>query len=168
MAEMALGVFLPPPRCDAFVASSRGRLYLWGGQGGPKRKEVYIYSVNTEIWLMKVTNGFHLPVGLTNGGCSAAGRHIYLYGGYEGSHLFGSLCQINTDDLTCRELFTMSAEGPLRKSGCRMITFEDQLFLLGGYYGHCEPDYKQPGSRYENGYTNELHCYNLKKGKAEY
>ena len=164
---MAVAVtYSPPPRCDAFIASSQGKLYLWGGQGDFKHEEVYIYSVNTESWLREFLNGFHLPAGLNNGGCSLTRQHVYFYGGYEGPNLSGSLCQINIDNLTCSELSNCTVGGPLRKSGCRMITFMDQLLVLGGYCGHREPNSKQLGSRYENGYTNELHCYDLTKGKT--
>ena len=49
-----------------------------------------------------------------------------------------------------------------------MITYKDQLVVVGGYYGHNKkPDSKQRGSAYDHGFTNELHCYSLTTGKSE-
>ena len=161
----------PSPRSRAFLNSTTDRLYLWGGHGGktePKPNTVHIYSINTETWMSEFTKGPHPHAGLRDGGCSLAGQHIYLYGGYDGSSRSGSLYQLNTDNWSWSELSKCSAGGPGRMSGCRMITYKDQLVVVGGYYGRItEPDSKQPRSRYDYGYTNELHCYSLTTGKSE-
>ena len=159
---------LPSPRSSSFVASIKDRLYLWGGSGDTEPNTVHIYSVDTETWMREFTKGPHPPARLWNGGCSLAGQHIYLYGGYDGSSLSGSLYQLNTDNWSWSELSNFSDGGPVRKNGCRMITYKDQLVVVGGYYGYYLKTYlKQPGSRYEDGYTNELHCYSLITGKSE-
>ena len=155
--------FLPSPRSSPFVASVKGRLYLWGGHGDAENKVVCIFNINTETWMKEVTKGPHPPTGLHYGGCSLAGQHIYLYGGSSRS---GSLYQLNTDNWSWSELSNCSAGGPGRKSGCSMIIYKDQLVVVGGFYSQ-EPDSKQPGSRYEDGRTNELHCYSLTTGKSE-
>ena len=158
----------PSPRSWSFLASAWDRLYLWGGLGDPQPNTVHIYSVNTETWMREFTNGPHPGAGLRGGGCSVAGQYIYLYGGYYGSSRSGSLYQLNTDNWSWSELSNCSAGGPVRKSGCEMITYKDQLVVVGGYYGpYKEPDSKQPGSAYERGWTNELHCYSLTTGKSE-
>ena len=158
----------PSPRSLSFLASAADRLYLWGGRGDTEPNTVHIYSVNTETWMREFTKGPHPPAGLSNGGCSVAGQHIYLYGGNDGYLYSGSLYQLNTDNWSWSELSNCSASGPGRKTGCRMITYKDQLVVVGGYYGfNKEPDSKQPGSRYEDGWTNELHCYSLTTGKSE-
>ena len=162
----------PSPRSSPFAASIKDSLYLWGGRGDTEPNTVHIYSVNTETWMREFTKGPHPPARLYTGGCSLAGQHIYLYGGYDGSSRSGSLYQLNTDNWSWSELSNCSAGGPVRKSGCGMITYKDQLVVVGGYYGlnkelNKEPDSKQPGSRYEYGWTNELHCYSLTTGKSE-
>ena len=158
----------PSPRSFSFLASAADRLYLWSRERDHQPNTVHIYSVNTETWMREFTKGPHPPAGLSNGGCSLAGQHIYLYGGYYGSSLSGSLYQMNTDNWRWSELSNCSAGGPGRKEGCRMITYKDQLVVVGGYCDYIkEPDSKQPGSRYEDGYTNELHCYSLTTGKSE-
>ena len=158
--------FEPPSRFSSFVASIKDSLYLWGGDGDAEPTTVHIYSVNTETWMREFTKGPHPPAGLEDGGCSLAGQHIYLYGGSDGSSYSGSLYQMNTDNWSWSELSNCSAGGPGRKSGCRMITYKDQLVVVGGCYGN-EEHLKQRGSRYEYGYTNELHCYSLTTGKSE-
>ena len=158
--------FPPSPRSSSFVASIKDRLYLWGGGGDAEPNTVHIYSVSTETWMREFTKGPHPPAGLEDGGCSLVGQHTYLYGGYDGSSYSGSLYQVNTDNWSWSELSNCSAGGPGRKNGCRMIIYKDQLVVVGGYYCFEEPDSKQPGSRYEDGWTNELHCYSLTTGKS--
>ena len=158
----------PPPRSDSFLASTGDKLYLWGGYKDAEPNAVHKYSVKTETWMRDITKGSHPPAGLWGGGCSVSGQHIYLYGGSYGSSLSGSLYKVNTDNWSWSELSNCSAGGPGRKTGCSMITYKDQLVVAGGYYGpNREPDSKQPGSRYERGWTNELHCYSLTTGKSE-
>ena len=157
-----------PARFNSFVASTEDKLYLWGGYKDTGPFAVYVYSVNVETWMREITKGPRPCAGLRGGGCSIAGQHIYLYGGYDGSSHYGSLYQMNTDNWNWSELSNCSADGPRRKSGCRMIIYKDQLVVVGGYYGRTkDPDSKQPGSRYEVGWTNELHCYSLTTGKSE-
>ena len=158
----------PSPRTSSFVAFASDRLYLWGGNGDAEANTVHIYSVKTETWMREFTQGPHPPHGLSDGGCSLAGHHIYLYGGLDGSSRFGSLYQLNTDNWSWSEVSKCSAGGPGRKGRSRMITYKDQLVVVGGYYGYNkEPDSKQPGSRYERGRTNELHCYSFTTGKRD-
>ena len=157
--------FLPSPRSSPFVASVKGRLYLWGGNGDAENKVVCIFNINTKTWMKEFTKGPHPPAGLYYSGCSLAGQHMYLYGGRYGLSQSGSLYQLNTDNWSWSELSNCSAGGPRRKSGCGMITYKDQLVAVGGWYNE-EPS-KQPGSRYEHRCTNELHCYSLTTGKSE-
>ena len=157
----------PSPRSWSFLASAWDRLYLWGGYGDSEPSTVHIYSVNTETWMREFTKGPHPPAGLDNGGCSLAGQHIYLYGGYDGSSRSGSLYQMNTDNWSWSELTNCCAGGPGRKEGCRIITYKDQLVVVGGYCDYAGPDSKQLGSIYDHRQTNELHCYSLTTGKSE-
>ena len=156
-----------PARTNSFVASTEDKLYLWGGYTDAEPNAVHIYSVNTETWKNEITKGPHPRAGLKGGGCSIAGQHIYLYGGFDGSSRYGSLYQLNTDNWSWSELSNCSADEPCRKSGCGMITYKDQLVVVGGCYSHIKEQSKQPGSRYERGSTNELHCYSLTTGKSE-
>ena len=155
-------------RCWPFVASTRqDKLYLWGGEGDTEPETVYIYSVNTEKWMKEFTMGPHPPARPEDGGCCLVGQHLYIFGGSVCGLYSGSLYQLNTNSLTWSELSNCSTGGPVRKDGCRIIPYRDHLIVIGGYFGHQEPDSKQPGSRYEQRCTNELHCYSLSTGKSE-
>ena len=158
--------FSPPPKIWSFLTSTGKGLYLWGGYENthPDPKTVYIYSVNTETWMRKFTKGPHPPAGMYNGGWSLAGLHIYFYGGNCGLSCSGSLYQMNTDNLTWSKLSNCSTNGPVRKAGCKMITYKDQLIVVGGCYGPHGPQF---GSTNEYKYTNEFHCYSLITGKSE-
>ena len=159
---MAVAILSPPPDAWSFVASARDTLFLWGGEP----ETVYTYSVNNETWMKEFTKGPHPPAGLRDGGCTLAGQYIYLFGGYYASSFSGILYELNTDDFTWSKL---SNDGrPPRKTGCRMITYKDQVLVVGGRYAPDGVFAKQPGSRYEVGYTNELHSYSLSAGKFKH
>ena len=165
MAVADKAILSPPPGAKSFVASTREALFLWGG--GAERKAVYTYSINTETWMREFTKGPRPPAGLRDGGCTLAGQCIYLYGGfYAPSSYSGTLYELNTDAFTWSKL--SNDGGPLRKAGCRMITYKDQVLVVGGRYKPNEVFSKQPGSRYEGGWTNELHSYSLSAGKFKH
>ena len=47
-----------------------------------------------------------------------------------------------------------------------MISYQDQLLVVGGFYGYDKtPSSRQAGAIYEHGYTNEVHSFNLTTGK---
>ena len=167
MAVADKAILSPPFGSFSFLASTRDTLFSWGGAGGAVPETVYTYSVNTEIWTMEFTKGPHPPAGLQKGGCTLAGQCIYLYrGSYAGSSFSGSLYELNTDGFTWSKL--SHDGGPPRKTGCGMITYKDQVLVVGGMYNHIEFFSKQPGSRYERGCTNELHSYSLSAGKFKH
>ena len=160
MAVADKAILSPPPGSLSFVASTRDTLFLWGGEDA-EPETVYTYSVNTETWMREFTKG--PPARLRDGGCTLAGQCIYLYGGSYPSSFSGSLYELNTDDFTWSKL--SNDGGPTRKIGCRMITYKDQVLVVGGYYN---PNEVLPGSRYDGGYTNELHSYSLSAGKFKH
>ena len=167
MAVADKAILSPPPGSFSFVASTRDTLFSWGGLGDGEPETVYTYSVNTEIWMKEFTKGPHPPAGLQKGGCTLAGQCIYLYGGsYARSSFSGILYELNTNGSTWSKL--SNDGGPLRKTGCRMITYKDQVLVVGGWYKPDEVISKQPGSRYEGRYTNELHGYSLSAGKFKH
>ena len=163
MAVADKAILLP---WGSFLASTRDTLFLWGGGGDAEPETVYTYSINTETWMKELAKGPHPPAGLLNGGCTLAGQCIYLYGGSYGSSYSGSLYELNTDGFTWSKL--SNDGGPPRKTGCRMITYKDQVLVVAGRCAPNEVFSKQPGSRYNVGYTNELHSYSLSAGKFKH
>ena len=154
----------PPARRDPFIASAGELVYLWGGYGDNEPETVFIYRHDTETWTREVTKGPHPPVGLSDGGCAISGQCLYLYGGYAGGSRRGDLYELNIENWTWRKVCGGGAGGPAKKDGCRMISYLDQLLVVGGFYGNA-PSSRQAGASYEAGRTNEVHSYNLTTGK---
>ena len=107
----------------------------------------------------------HSPAGLNSGGCCISGQHLYIYGGWDGKSRYRTLYELNTNSWTWRKLSDGGAGGPGKKSVCRMIPYQDQLLVVGG---KCDemPSSRQAGASYEDGRTNEVHCFNLTTGKG--
>ncbi len=157
----------PSPRTFSYSASVEDKVYLWGGDGDTEPEAVFIYNAYTETWTKRLTEGPHPPAGLRNGGCCMAGQHFYLYGGYVDTALSGTLYQLNTDSWAWTELSQGAAGGPGKKNGCKMVSFQDQLLVIGGAYSSGEePVSVPPGATYVRGYTNEAHSYCLSTGEG--
>ena len=139
-------------------------MYLWGGEGDKEPETGFIYRHDTESWTRKVTKGPHPPAGLCNGGCTISGQFLYLYGGRDGTSRRGALYELNVKNWTWRNVCDGGAGGPGKKAGCRIISYQDQLLVVGGYYDKT-PSSRQAGASYEHGLTNEVHSYNLTTGK---
>ena len=154
----------PSARGSPFVVSAGELAYLWGGRD-TEPETVFTYRHDTETWTRDVTKGPHPPAGLNNGGWTISGQCLYLYGGYAGGSRHDNLYELNMKNWTWRKVCDGGARGPGKKSGCRMIYYQDQLLVVGGYYDKAPPSSRQAGASYERGYTNEVHSYNLTTGK---
>ena len=151
-------------RRDSFIASAGELAYLWGGYGDNEPETVFIYRHGTETWTREVTKGPHPPTELHNGGCTISGQCLYLYGGYAGESRRGDFYELNIKNWTWRKVCDGGAGKPGKKHGCRMISYQDQLLVVGGYCGKT-PSSRQAGASYERGMTNEVHSYNLTTSK---
>ena len=154
----------PSDRVWPFIASAGKLVYLWGGAGDREPENVFIYCHDTETWTRIVTKGPHPPAGLDNGGCTISGQCLYLYGGHAGGSHHGDLYELNIKNWTWRKVSDCGTAGPGKKARCRMISYQDQLLVVGGAYGKT-PCSRQAGASYEDGYTNEVHSYNLTTSK---
>ena len=154
----------PSARAWPFIVSAGNLVYLWGGKD-KEPETVFIYRHDTETWTREVTKGPHPPAGLCNGGCNISGQCLYLYGGYDGRLQHGDLYELNIKSWMWRKVCDGGAAGePGKKDGCRIISYPDQLLLVGGYYSKA-PTSRQAGASYENGLNNEVHSYSLTTGK---
>ena len=144
------------------MASAGELVYLWGGHGNTNFAQVFIYSCKTKTWTREDSIGS--PHERVNGGFTISGQRLYLYGGIEcGSSRNGELHELDIKNWRWRKL--TSAGGPGKKSGCRMISYQDQLLVVGGVYNKTPiPREQQDGASYEDGLTNEVHSYNLTTG----
>ena len=160
---------VPSTRFSPFVASAGDLTYLWGGSRDTEPKAVFIYHHDTETWTRRHTSGPHPPAGLRNGGCAVSGHNIYIYGGLDKNRLnCGDLYELNTQTWQWRKVSDGSAGGPGKKRGCSMISYQDQLLVVGGRYDEM-PSSTQAGARYESGSsvrTNEVHGYSLTSGRC--
>ena len=54
-------------------------------------------------------------------------------------------------------------EGPVKKYGCGMVSYHRSLIIFGGRGD--APTQPQPGASYSDGWTNELHTFDLLEGE---
>ena len=106
---------------------------------------------------------------------TSIGDHIYYYGGYDGTTNTDQLLELDSRTMKLKELIPRNSnEGPMKKRDCGLVSFRnDRLLVWGGYGIHTTT---QPGSRFVpdtartdgSGWTNELHCYDIKSGMDMY
>ena len=158
----------PSPRWGHHSVAVGGQLHVCGGHTKDFSKElavsVHSFTQAMETWQTRATTGKN-PHGLYSGACTSSGHLLLLYGGYDKSCYHDSLYQLDTDSLEWSQL----PSGPMRKSGCGMVSYEDKLILFGGYGTPSGPiqtgavfieNSKLPG----RGWTNELHMFEIQKG----
>ena len=162
----------PSARVYPFVASAGDVTYLWGGRGDAEPKAIFIYRHDTETWMRRLTSGPHPSAGLSGGGCAMWGHNLYIYGGFDNKNCnCENFHELNTQTWQWRKLYDGRAGGPGKKRGCRMISHQDKLLVVGGAYDKM-PSSRQAGARYEKDtvikyfFTNEVHGYNLTSGKC--
>ena len=160
---------VPTARNYPFIASTGDLTYLWGGEGDTEPEALFVYRHDAEAWTRMLTSGPHPPAGLKGGCCAMSGHNLYFYGGRDQKNLFcGNLYELNTQTWQWRKLSDGSAGVPGKKYGCRMISYQDQLLVVGGYYAEM-PSSRQAEARYEKcessgTFTNEVHGYSLTSG----
>lgn len=174
----------PPPRWAHFSAAVEDHVVLYGGSISTRHfwrdksattSKVHLFDPYLESWCEAATQGPPPPGhGFNQGACASSGHNFYTFGGQAAHEVewHGSLHQLNINTLTWSTLPTTSTAGPMGKSGCKMISHDDQLLLFGGYGAPSGPT--QPGAEflkdtrfpsYDNGWTNELHTFCLKGGE---
>ena len=154
----------PSARAYSFIASAGNLVYLWGGRGDTEPEAVFLFHRDTKTWARQRTRGPHPPAGLRDGCCCISGQHLYIYGGVRKRSHNGVLYELNINLWTWRKFSDDDTVGPGKKSGCRMIPYQDQLLVVGGAYDEM-PSSRQAGASYEREYTNEVHSFNLTTGK---
>ena len=164
----------PSPRFAHYAVPIRGRVYAWGGrtqdfsESARQKLEsvVETFDPYTEVWQQRGTSGSP-PPGVYDGACAAMGDSMYVCCGWDGSNHSG-LHEFDTATLQWKD--RTATEGPMRKYGCRMISYEgDKLALFGGFGYPTGPI--QPGSKFIKntrytgyGWTNEFHLFNTREG----
>ncbi len=149
---------------------------MWGGFNVKKKSDlassIHRFDPLLESWENNNINSGPAPPGLYNGACASAGHQLYHYGGSGGSQRQGSLHQLDTKTSRWKRL--SGPGGPMRKIGCGMVAYKSRLVLFGGYGAPSGPT--PPGAefaqdtRFNNGdgWTNELHIFDLEGGEEVY
>ena len=165
----------PYPRCGHGAAAVGGRCFLWGGcsVGGRKKlpSTIEVFDPYLETWEEHPTTGAP-PPGLYSGACTSLLDSLYWFGGSDGRSLYNSLHRLDTTTLEWRKLQPLNqAYGPMRKYGCKMVSFlQDRLATFGGHGIPAGPT--QPGAiltedaNYTDGrgWSNELHVFTITEG----
>ena len=172
-------LYEPSPRFGHGAAAVGGRCYLWGGrvqdfsESGRRKlaSTVDIFDPYLETWEEHPTTGVP-PPGLYDGACTSLLDSLYWFGGWDGSSRYKSFHRLDTTTLEWTEIQPLNkADGPMRKYGCRMVTFlQDKLAVFGGYGIPTGPT--QPGAMFTKdtestdrmGWSNELHVFNISEG----
>ena len=173
----------PSPRFGHGAAPVGGRCYLWGGrvqdfsESGRRKlaSTVEIFDPYLETWEKHPTTGVP-PPGLYYGACTSLLDSLYWYGGYDGKSDYNCLHRLDPTTLEWRELQPLNqAGGPMRKSGCGMVSFpQNKLAMFGGYGIPTGPT--QPGATFTKdtnctygiGWSNELHVFNITEGMEHF
>jgi len=170
--------YKPSPRFLHHTASVGGRCFLWGGRvpdfsaSGRKKLAtiVEIFDHYLEIWEQQSTSG--VPPGLYYGTSVSLLDQLYSFGGFDGASYCNTLHMLDPTSLEWKQLQVLNqADGPMRKIGCGMVPYgQDRLALLGGFgipigpTQHGETFTKNTTSTVGEGWSNELHSFNVKEG----
>lgn len=169
----------PSPRWGHCSTAVGGQLYVFGGH--PKdfcrsknelASSVHFFNQCVETWQTRATTGRH-PPGLYLGACASFDHYLYVYGGSDGVR-HDSFHRLDTNLLEWSQLPSGStqASGPMRKTGCSMITYKSKLILFGGY--GISSGLTQQGAEFildkkskdGLGWTNELHMFDEQQGNS--
>ena len=133
-----------------------------------------VFDGDSSEWIRMDTVGIN-PKAFETFGVTSIGDHIYYYGGYDGTTYTDQLIELDTQTMNLKELIQHNSnEGPMKKQRCGLVSLRNERLLAMGGYGI--PTTTQPGSRFVPdttrtdgpGWTNELHCYDIKSGMAMY
>ena len=132
-------------------------------------KSIQMYDPFTETWREIPIIGTP-PEGLYDGTATYSDHFLYTYGGHNGTSYSSSLNQLDTRSYTWTQLSSQHECGPMRKTGCGIIYYNNSLIICGGVGN---PSSKlQAGSQFikstkykdDTGWTNEIHVFNISEG----
>lgn len=134
---------------------------------------VEIFDAYKESWKWAEVAGETPANGVYLAASASVNSEPFMFGGSDGSRFYNSLHKINCAS-PCFEVCPQdtSRELPMEKQGAGMVAFDTNLAVFGGY--GMPQGTIQPGSSfirdklidlsYLQGWTNELHIYNLNEG----
>ena len=171
LIAMAARLYTEPVRRWGHVSAPVGdKVYLYGGWGlgsSEEKGSLHQFNLTTRRWTKTRTEGPKLRDASSS---VSVETEVYIYGGQHGSDYLGSLHQLSTKEGTWKELVGQG-DRPMRKERSGIVHYGDKLFIMGGYGRPSGP--MQPGATFRKdsgggGWTNELHCFNLKDGRSNF
>ena len=174
---MAESRYEPDPRSYSYSAAIDGELYVWGGKV-KATTSVQVYDSCLEVWKEVLTHG-PTPPGLYNGASAHSEHYLYVYGGEKDDGTYsGCLHRLDTKTSSWTLLAAHSADAPMMKRGCAMIVYENSVIIIEGvgarngpikpgseWVCEDEDEYEDPNTE---GWTNEMHKYDLREGEIEF
>ena len=172
----------PEPRCVSGATAVGQSVFMYRGflQSYQWKTRVTlpshceVFDGDSSEWIRMDTVGSY-PEAYQNFGITSIGDHIYYYGGYDGTTYTNQLFELDTRSMLFKEIILRNSnEGPMKKQNCGLVSLRNERLLAWG--GKGIPTTTQPGSRFVpdttrtdgSGWTNELHCYDIKSGMAMY
>ena len=169
---MASSMYEPSPRFYHSSVQVQENAYIWGGrtQDSCRSGVINIFDSYVEMWKKRSTTGVP-PPGQYSGSFTVVGSNLYYFGGSDGRKFCSSVHELQLSNLEWNEIMqSNTAEGPLPKFGCRMVAYQEQLALIGGY-GSAPTAPLQSGAEFiesirnrGQGWNNEFHLFSIKKG----
>ena len=173
---MAESLYEPDPRYRPYSSVINGELCVWGGKT-VATTSLQVYHLYLESWRQLDTRGSP-PPGLYLGASAHSENYLYVYGGVKDDNVSNSGClhRLDTKTSSWTQLAAHSANAPMKKKGSAMIMYENSIIVVGGWGIRNGPI--QPGSEWRKlrdkdddpsteGWTNEMHKYDLREGKGE-
>ena len=173
---MAESLYEPDPRHRPYSSIINGELCVWGGNA-VATTSLQVYHLCLESWRQLRTHGLP-PPGLYGGASAHSENYLYVYGGVkDDSSYSGCLHRLDTKTSSWTQLAAHSADSPMKKAGCGMIVYDNSVIVVGGLgiqNGPIQPvsQWRKVGSKHDKkdrragGWTNEMHKYDLRKGKG--
>ncbi len=178
-ATLRRPAYQPSPRFGHYAAPIGSKVVMWGGRTDDFAKtrskpieSVEVLDTLVEEWQHKSTSG-EAPPPMYDGACAAVEHMLYTCCGYNGTSFCNSVHVLEDSSQWRTVRPTNPDQGPIRKSGCAMISISnDKLAVVGGYGIPTHPI--QPGSTFirntsftnGRGWTNELHFLSTKRSKC--
>ncbi len=179
IVDQPLSNYEPSPRSHAAASASSEQLYVYGSlvdkfdeNKRQLRTVIQIYECTTESWKELLTTGTP-PPGIYGCATSYSGHILYLFGGHDGTSLHASLHQLDTRSMTWKQLSPQHDSGPMTKSYCQMLYYNDSLTVIGGFgmpSGELQSGSQIAKSKHHQdgrGCTNEIHKYHISQGKLQ-
>ena len=167
----------PLPRQLHSAVQVEENTYLWGGltresSDSSRREVINIFDSRTEIWKERNTAGVP-PPGHYYGSFAMVCGDLYYFGARDGNTLYNSVHKLRLSKRTLKWkkiVESNPARGPLPKTGCGMVAYQQQLALIGGFSS--PPNGRlQSGAKFIRsqsypwcGYTNEFHLLSIEGG----